>query len=70
MHPEEYERKYDKELPKAMDDVTTVGTTPDVAFESSPDVAVDGSIERGDDRADEDENDRGGLLGRLREWLF
>lgn len=71
MHAREYERKYDEEPPEPVDDAITMGTTPDPNFESSPDVAVDGSINR--DRPDETPDAQAsskGILTRLRDWIF
>lgn len=71
MQPDDYERRYDEEAPEPVDDAITMGTTPEPDFESSPDVAVDGSIDTHDAReADSSQNqDKGGLLTRLRNWL-
>jgi hypothetical protein len=52
----EYERKYETELPDAMDDMGTVGTRPDPEFDSSPDVSVDGSIQRDHDEGRDSDN--------------
>jgi hypothetical protein len=72
MRADQYERKYDEKPPEPVDNAITMGTTPKPDFESSPDVAVDGSI----DTADEKERNTGqeqresGLLARLRNWLY
>jgi len=72
MQPSEYERQYDEDAPEPVDNAITMGTTPDPNFESSPDVAIDGSINT-DDSNEKEQNSQqdgsGGLLARLREWL-
>lgn len=72
MDAEEYEREYDKEPPDPMEDLSTMGTTPDPAFDSSPDVAVDGSVDRGKNGGYNDSQKKGskGLFQRLRGWLY
>ena len=71
MQPTEYERQYGEEPPEAVDDAITMGTTPEPDFESSPDVAVDGSIDTGNDQEANSNQQQGdsSLLGRLWNWL-
>jgi hypothetical protein len=72
MRAGEYERKYDEEPPEPVDDTITMGTTPDPDFESSPDVTVDGSVDRGEGHESdaEGESEPSGLISRLRNLLF
>lgn len=61
----EYERKYDTEVPDAIEDMETVGTRPDPEFDSSPDVSVDGSIQRDhDEKQESDKNEDHTRLSR------
>lgn len=63
MNASEYERKYDEEAPEPVDDAITMGTIPEPNFDSSSDVAVDGSIDTnrgtGQDTVDDPNDDRG-----------
>jgi len=70
MPPEEYERRYDEDRPESVEPIT-FGTTPDPDFDSSPDVAADGSIKRprGDDQKKSGDTPSG-LLARIWNWLF
>jgi hypothetical protein len=49
------------------EDVTTMGTTPDDIGQSSPDVALDGSI-AGDDSADQEGEEADPWWRRLLPW--
>lgn len=72
MQPSEYERQYAEEPPEPVDDAITMGTTPEPDFESSPDVATDGSIDTDNSNQREQSSQQsgsGGLLARLRDWL-
>jgi len=73
MHADEYERKYDEEPPAPVDDAITMGTTPEPDFDSSPDVAVDGSVDRDNGSREDDTEHQGGrrsLFDRLRDTLY
>ena len=72
MQADQYERKYDEEPPEPVNDAITMGTAPEPDFESSPDVAVDGSIDTAEEKEpDSSQKQEGsGLLVRLRNWLY
>lgn len=70
MRANEYQRKYDEQPPEPVDNTITLGTTPDASFDSSPDVAVDGSIDTGKGTEPDTNQQNTGLLSRLRNWLM
>lgn len=75
MDAEEYEGTYDATPPQPVseDETIVMGTTPEPDFESSPDVAIDGSIKTEEQEADADSGRESfdyGLLGKIRRFLF
>lgn len=72
MEASEYERKFDEEPPEPIDGAITMGTTPEPDFDSSPDVAVDGSVNRSDAeyrKSQDQQRANTGWIAKIRNWL-